>query len=432
MTRREAPRGGVELPIQWPWWLNPILLALVVGGGSALYAFTRTASDFESWRTPKYLSDADLLPVLTCLAALVLGLAIHSGAAGKRSSTMRLDDRTLTQLTAVYRVLLGLTFAGYAVWFGVAVIGGVRVGDLLAVLQRDPGAISQLKARARPVSGVTTVTQFGPMAAVLGYVLWKIGRVRPVFWALLFLAAIRTMFYAERLATIEVVIPLAVAWVVLAKPGPRLKLVIALFPLWAGVAILFLFGLSEYFRSWIFYSQTADTDFVSWILARLGGYYATAYNNSALLVSKLPAAGVMPYFSLAGVWAFPGVSSLVGSPEYGGLPVDDWWDSVLMFANPELNNTGSFLVTTGELGFFAIPYWLLIGLMVGRAYWTARGGSLAGLLSYSVLLIGLLEVPRILYFTQGRALPVLLSVVLVASVSAARAVRRTAQREGRS
>ena len=57
---------------------------------------------------------------------------------------------------------------------------------------------------------------------------------------------------------------------------------------------------------------------------------------------------------------------------------------------------------------------LLAGIVVGLAYRSWRAGGAYGLLVYPVLFTGLLELPRYLYWTQGRIVPAMVFLLVTA------------------
>ena len=87
----------------------------------------------------------------------------------------------------------------------------------------------------------------------------------------------------------------------------------------------------------------------------------------------------------------------------------------LEFANPEFNNqsgyTGPF-VDYGTIG--GLVCFLLIGLTAGVLYTGFCRGRIFGLLLYPAAFIGLLELPRYFYWSQGRASYVWIGLIVVA------------------
>jgi len=96
-------------------------------------------------------------------------------------------------------------------------------------------------------------------------------------------------------------------------------------------------------------------------------------------------------------------------------------------ANPALNSVGGVagpFIDYGDVG--GTIYFFLVGLFLGHLYRLFAAGRLFGLLLYPVFFIGLLELPRYLYWAQGRSSPAFLVLFLIGLVASARArfVRR--------
>ena len=181
-----------------------------------------------------------------------------------------------------------------------------------------------------------------------------------------------------------------------------------------GLAFLVVvFSASEYFRSWIFYSQSGDTSFAPWVLDRLLAYYATSFNNNALFHSQVSGVPHPIYFTLPFVFDFPGFSSIFGTPSFGGVTPKDWWFSTLSwYATPEFNNSGSYLTPIADLGLVGgLTFWLILGVPIGYVYRRAREGSDVALIAYSTLFLGLLEMPRFTYWTLGRFFPAAVALI---------------------
>jgi hypothetical protein len=368
----------------------------------------------EAWQEPKFISPDLARLMILAIGTMFTGVMITS-AAQRRSGKvqLRFTPGQITFLRRAYRWLLILSIVGYIIWAANAIRQGVGVEDLLAVIDRHEGAISDLKSNARPIAGLTTLTQFAPVAIAIGCLLRKLNCGGKSYFWLVLLASIRALFYAERLALIEVVIPLLLLAALTADPsmGRRRRTLTQLGPLLFGPLAWMIFAASEYTRSWIYYQRLTDTSFSKWVSLRMIGYYATSFNNSALLATQHHGMSVQPYFSLNAFWSAPGISLFVKPPA-----IPEWWFQTLMQnSNPEFNNVGSFLTTYAELGLGGmIVFWLIAGSFVGTVFASLSRGSIPGLIAYSTLFIGILELPRLIYWSQGRAAPLLLSLLLLA------------------
>jgi hypothetical protein len=384
----------------------------------ALVSMALPASFFREWQTPKFLNATLSLYILLGMAALFFGLMLTAGHAARGGQvTLRFSSRQVEYLKRAYRVLFTLTVAGYILWIASAALRGANLSDLSAVLQRQEGAIGSLKETSSPISGLTTLTQFGPVAVAIGVLLRRTGSGygHGIVWMVL-LAGVRTVFYAERLALVEVAIPLVLVVALTTQTQSRWRPFVRGAPLILAPAIWALFAVSEYARSWIYFQSTTAMPFYEWVTARLLGYYVTAFNNSALFATSHEHIASVPYFSVQMFWNAPGIGGVLSPPVIWGIPADSWWQYLLQVnANPALNSQGSFLVTFGELGMIGlVMFWLVVGLILGAIFSAMTKGSVPALLAYCTLFIGVLELSRFIYWTQGRAFPVVVALVVIA------------------
>jgi oligosaccharide repeat unit polymerase len=417
-----APRGQVQteektvIQLNWPWWLHPAVATFMLTGLTALTAIGFSDDIYVMWRVRKYidgnLSLVLLLGIITLLAGMIIPtLRVIKGG----PSTIELSAKQISYLIRSFKVLFVLTVLGYLFWTVSAMAQGISISDLASVVDREDRAISELKANSRPIAGLTTLTQFGPIAVALGAFLHRAGFMGRAFLWLIPLAMVRTLFYAERLALIEILIPLLVVLAITSYKRSRWTWLLRLGPIIAAPVIWLVFAGSEYFRSWVYYQALTNTTFFEWVTTRLLGYYVTSYNNSALFSLSWPGLENPPYFSATLFWNAPGVEAIFPHPGIGGNTPEAWWASTLkMYANPEFNNTGSFLAVNGELGTVGMTlYWLITGIIAGCLYVALRRGSLPASLAYAVFYIGILELPRFIYWTQGRAFPLFIAVIAI-------------------
>lgn len=412
-----ASAPPATLRVSWPWWLHPAWALVLLTGTTAAISVALPPEIYLTWGVPKFLTQDSSLLLFVCLAAFFVGvLAVALAAARGGAVEITLQPEQIRWLRIAFTCMFILTILGYVFWFAIAVSQGVRLDSLASVVQREAGAISALKSDIRPVGGVTTLTQFGPIAVVIGFILRKIGQGGRAFYWIIPLAALRFVFYAERLALIEVLVPLLVIAALTTDPRTRRGLAVRLAPILGVPALWALFAISEYSRSWIFYEDTTTIGFPAWVSLRLLGYYTTSFNNSALFFSQTQSLDVAPYFSMSGFWNAPGVEQMLPHPGFGGMAPEQWWASTLTFlSNPEFTNAGSFLVVAGEFGpVLAVAYWALIGGIAGSAFRAMTRGSVSALIANATLFIGILELPRIMYWSLGRATPILIGIVVLA------------------
>jgi hypothetical protein len=408
-------RGSVSL--RWPWWCHPFVVVLLMPGSLALLAIFAGPANYQAWEVSKYIDPPQALLLVLGIVALLAGAVLGSVRALLSIEIQIIfSNQDTLYIVRVYKFLLTLTVLGYIAWAVSAAVQGVGVSDLLEVVTLQPGAISGLKDRAAPIGGVTTLTQLGPVVVILGMLMRDMDvRARGMYVVIGF-AAFRALFYAERLAVIEVLIPLAVYVAAKAAANHKLSRLANAAPLLAAPAVWAIFAALEYTRSWIYYQNYTTLPYVEWVTTRLFGYYVTSYNNSALVNTFLPDTATVPFYTFRVLWEAPVVGSLLPEATVNGQGMSAWWQGILYgWGNPNFNNQGSFLVTNAELGTFGmVVFWLLIGIGIGAVYASAKRGSVPGLIAYTCIFVGLLELPRFIYWTQGRAFPALVAVAIIA------------------
>jgi hypothetical protein len=388
-----------------------------------LAAYTSEADYLWNWRVPKYFDTTYLGHSLLCLAAFALPMWLVGNSPVDPATATPFDDRQIRVLRRAALTLSAMTLLGYAAWTVVAVARGLSLQDVSAIFSGTPSVVGQAKREfMAPVSGLTTMTQFGPAAVTCSMFASRQPStpLRTMTALIVASAGFRAVVYAERLALLEVVIPLLVIYIwqrgLRRSPGRLLRAA----PLWAPIVLLLLFGTFEYLRSWTGYykENSQSVSYAGFVTGRLMGYYVTAANNSAVLLETAPVA--VPYYTLKWLWDFPLLENILSYESITGESRQvGWRETLLAHANPEFNNEGALLIPSADLGIVGgVAFWLIVGSFVGATFSAFRNGHPKGLLLYPVLYIGLLELGRILYWTSGRAVPSVIAALIVAHIIA--------------
>jgi hypothetical protein len=409
-----------------PWWLRPEWAAALTLLPATLLAWRLDASEFRTvWRTPKFFNSSHAFITLALFGAFAIGAVIAIGTRStRRGDVVTVDPRNVRTVRRLARVTFWLSVSGYLVWAFLAFARGLTSEQLAGVLAGTPGALVRVKYDyLTTVAGITTLTQLAPVAVVSLIVLRSFDRSERIgrkVAVLLALSLIRSFVHAERLALIEIAIPVLVLLVQLGWAASnrtmarsrRLGLMLA--PVWAPLLVLLIFGTFEYSRSWQSYYRYKEkrAGYTSFVLHRFEGYYATAANNSALWYDQMTPQLTLPYTSLQWFWQFPMLSEHYGYDKVTPVDPEREWRMILRTrANGEFNNAGALLPVASDFGVAgAAVYWLLAGFVVGRAYALYRRSDVRGLLAYPILATGLFEMGRILYWSEGRAFPSLVAI----------------------
>jgi oligosaccharide repeat unit polymerase len=426
------------------WWLNPAWVAGLMGLIVSVAAYAIPERMYlQFWRTPKYFDAHFLLVALALTALFAFGAAVAMGSGKSIVRRDWKDDMPWHLITPSFWTCFYGSVAGYMIWAGAAVARGANLALAMSVINGEKGAADLMKTGyLATISGVTTLTQLALAAVILGVMIGAAHGWNKVRWpiAILFvLATVRALFNSERLAIIELAIPagvLVIRLVVLESPlyRGRIRTAMKLLPLAAASLLFSLFSCSEYFRSWSSYYSGGDMNFWTFAFVRLLGYYTTALNNGALLVSRVDTLGA-PFSTLHFFFRLPPFNSLFLGFFPQIKPENPDFDSYLQIlsreANQEFNNQSGLFPPIIDFGIpGALLYWLLAGLLCGLLYRWFREGRVSGLLFYPLFFTGITETTRILYWGEGRVVTayiVLLPLAWLCSVSVRRE-RRAQQR----
>jgi hypothetical protein len=406
--------------LQRLWWLQPALLfALVVGGTFGAAAMTSDAG-YRLYGTPKYITAWHCGLAFTAIVAFALGYQLAQATGTTPRATPR---HVHSAVRIAFWIATLLTFIGYAAWMLVAMRNGLTLGMLREFLTTDDPEVWETLSKEVFVSwkGVTTASQFAIAAVPLG--MWLVFQgERRLIWPvgmLLALAAVRAVAFSERLAIIELLVPIALIGLrisILGQPLSKLKRqVLQLAPVLGVLGLFVFFGASEYLRSWRYYQHEFDS-FTSFTLWRMAGYYSTAHNNGAMAMETQPPYP-LPYATTRAIWLIPGLSQTpLGYQKITGIDPSERHEQMLeQFGTPELNNEGGLFQPALDFGVGGyLLFWLASGFVSGRLYRHYLVGTLAGLTLYPLIIIAVLETPRFLYLCYTRSFPglVMLAIVL--------------------
>jgi predicted membrane channel-forming protein YqfA (hemolysin III family) len=251
------------------------------------------------------------------------------------------------------------------------------------------------------ISGVTTWVQFGIPAAALSALMFRIAENRKKYVvqmiALCSLSVFRTLFMAEREASIETLLAVILMLLIIRnspQKSENIKFwqVFAVF--WPGVLVVF--GTFEFLRSWSSYYSGISNDFFGFLVSRLLGYYATSLNNAALANSAMSwqdNLGTLFHINL-----FSNNEQIA--------------ETLSTNANLEFNNVSGLLLPFGALGFFgAIALLFVVARLFLLLFTSGSKGDLSSVLAYSCSAVSILEISRFFYLGDGRYLPVLIVLV---------------------
>lgn len=417
--------GSRRRPAPGVWWLSPAGAVLLIVPVTLGFATAYSPQDFLTYfRTPKSLTSATAL--LFAAGALVLVLGTFLTQVGQRGPARPgrwpwLSPAQLDTLERCSTVLFRVTVIGYLSFLVAAARNGVSPGDVVSAVLAQDVSSGELESTIGTIPGITTLTQVGVAYGVVAALVLtdRVDR-RTVLRlaALTLMSLLRAYVFTERLALVEVVVPALVVLVVRASHtrSSSRRFALGLAPLPLVVLLVLGFAASEYSRSYQFFQTRTNDGLVLFSAKRLSGYYATAYNNGQIGLTYDNYPGRLPYTSLEAVWTAPLVEQAEVYDRLVGRDSSEHYQALLRtYGNPEFNNPGGLpapFIDFGRVGGLLVL--LGMGLAVGTAYRAFLQGKAVGVLIYPVVVTGLFELPRFLYWTLGRTVPTVLALLLVA------------------
>jgi hypothetical protein len=377
------------------WWIHPggLTLAFVL----PLYIFVALLVP-TLWPTLLVLRTRNYLtPELATLGAttiFTIGVSAWVGARIDLGSQV-LEPRREVNEKALFGVGLVVLLA-YAVWFGPILIHGQMLG-------RDD---------LNRIPGITSFTQLGvPFSLAYVYAALRNGQVftrktNLLFFAVMGLTLFRVYAWMERLAMIELVVPLGTLILCFARPKGRIgkaaqSLLAQLGPA-IGLALLWVFfAATEVVRSWTTYSQQLSISLSEFVTSRIATYYFTALNNGAgmLTTARWPTYDLLQV--LDWVYKLPGIGSL--ARDALGIREAPSGRFLSRFADVEFNNMSGIYPIFFDIGVpLGLLYFSITGAVTGALYRSLLKGQAMGALLFPPCLVACLEVMRIGYLNSSR------------------------------
>ncbi len=402
---------SVFSPLSLAFFLFLPLLALYVVTGDAVFA-----TEFDS---RKALSGTGL--AYFALTLLLFAAGAKAGDQAERAQRLRGGLRRVTEreptptqrrsLAVLLEATLVVSVGAYALWFGLGIVRAGGVAQLFEIWRTHPSRVKEEILATLP--GITTLTQLAvasiPLA--IAFELFRRGSaIRVLVVVVLALTAVRAVLYSERLAIIELLLPLLFLLLAPRKVTvPRVAVYATAFL----VTAMTFFAVTELRRTYVY---TQDFS-VGKSAARFFGYYLTSVNNGMAVIDHYPAR--TPFYSSGQIlWSFPGVSDLrlehvpaLGSVSLRyvdafGVDPGSFWPGAfaaqgLSYEFSVFTGPGNLAADFGWAGLIAV---FVLGVVSGRLYRRSETTAFHRAL-YGVWLVGLFEFMRILYFASPRVFP---------------------------
>lgn len=394
------------------WWLKPDLL---VAGFilPALWLFYFLSSPILLQRNV-----VDFFSFGACVALSALLLLYMVGA--RFSYKLRLAVIKVPHVSERWlHFFFLLTIFAYSIWF-VPII--LNFGIIAAILSGAPGAVYMARDLLATMPGITTFTQAG-IAFMCVYAIQAIDGLSTSKWIkreaalIILLAAFRTLVMSERLALIEVLVPIIPVFLINARVKSKLVRQLLIFSPYIGVfGLLLFFGATEYFRSWVNYYDMRSSNYSNFIVNRVATYYIYAINSGLGAIDKFSPDYNFPVYSFYWILHMPIIGDIVTKDWHAYIPTQAVLDR---YADPQFNNISGIVAIVWDFGWIGAMFvFMLSGILTGLAWKGQLAGRGALRYFYPILYIALLDLLREPYLGLGRAfVPIMLLIIMIFSSS---------------
>lgn len=365
------------------WWLNPGWFGLVVIMPIFLYCSYGLALQ-------------DMTPFVLVLLAVVVFVTFSF--LGKPDSEFQLVISRVgrSRFENLLTTFFFLTVIGYFVWFSDLIFNPSLIFNALS-----SSGFFTLRGVVETTPGLSSLAQLGIVYSTLCMVYvycfgLKLSAKYKIFlFVVIFLAAFRAWAWSERLALIEVLMPLVVYYFSYERRLSRWFIV--MLPVFGGIGVFGIFSLFEYFRSWEHY-KAANDDLFGFMLARFFDYYITSVSNGLRYLDY----NYSPCYSGESLFAFTYRLPIVGAFLRDNFSCSEFHLFLELYANPEFNLILWPAYIFSDVGYaFGLIVFLLFGWLYGYLYRNFSCGFFS-MMFYPTLFVGLLEFLRQGYLHSSR------------------------------
>jgi hypothetical protein len=263
------------------------------------------------------------------------------------------------------------------------------------------------------IPGLTTLTQFMPISLAIYYYLSRTGislkASKYIIISGIFISMVRAFVNHERLALLECCVPLIVVYFLTEKRIYKIQLS----KLYIGslAAIYSFFSIGEYFRSWYTYRNLVDESFFVFSIFRLINYYSTSINNGVVYLGLHEQISSIPLYTFNFIWNFPLIGPYLYDLFESGRTNLGWSQALKStMGTNEFNNINSYFQVVAELRkFTAFIVFATIAYSVNKLYQSINSYHSYAIPIYASIVVGIIELPRIFWFGNGRAFPILIT-----------------------
>jgi hypothetical protein len=412
MNAIARPALAIGRATQIYWWAYPSRLALFVHLPIFVLCALMDETSYALYKhSTKFLSGEIFALGLAAILCFALGAFLLEPRAALAETT-RVAEQTVNN---ALNLLFAIVLAAYAIFLFPVV---VSPNLLLDLLQGSTSAMFGLRETLNRIAGLTSLVNLQSLVAVLvcAYRPLTGKRLPQPYRRLMIVLAIacilRAWLWSERLALIELALPVTIVSFAKAATEPRAGLFrpLVFAPPLALVAVFAIFAIGEYFRSWQFYQYVFSGSFLEFAAVRFAGYYATALNTGAAICS-LNDPLYMPTETAEWFYRFPLWQLIDERHRPSTFDVMNFLEAYL---NPEFNNISGVFMPLLDYGpVLGLACWATLGVLSGYLFRLFALGRVGGLLFFPVWFVGIAELLRVFYWADSRFFVVIVGALVL-------------------
>jgi hypothetical protein len=389
--------------------MNPrLLIFLAISISTLIWAFYKPLFSYEKYISLTGILNYSLFFILILTSAFIVEKTKLSQK--KEVSLEQFQLETGLRGRFIYKeamILASIAMAAQLLWIA-RMIALKGFGPLfqMVVLNHYFENFKLTVVNKTTMSGITTLTQLGILASGM-YALYVFGlknKGRLAIWLfILFPGVLRGMFFSERLALMEVVIPILVMAVLFQKIRLTLtKIVIGM------ISFVVFFSVAEGLRSYTYYAKTgvAQGGIYSYGFSRFADYISSSVNHSMAMVDLSDRIVGFPQLLFSSILSVidrgpnSSLGVMLGSTE-GQQAYLNVKNSI--YSAQDYTNMGFFGSIFQDAGYLYIFYAILYGTIIGLAYKGLKNYEFSWIVVYPIIFISILESYRIPYLFDVRA-----------------------------
>lgn len=353
---------------------------------------------------PKYFSAVGVYIYIVFVGSFLAGALLAKSRRQTVYNEEEIRDKEklglfLQRMRFVILLSFFIMVAAYCVWFGRA-LASEGLSLFWLPFKSDAICCKEILTQYM-VKGLTTLTQLGPFILITATVCLYMSRRRYYYVILLVvfvLSLIRVVYFAERLAFMELLVPFLVLRIRLYLSSLRIKRW-----LMAGVILFLAVWSTELIRSHPRYMQYSSMEYLCY---KLFAYFSSGMNNFLAYVdfsnAFLPK-DFLPHL-LEGVYNFANIST------HARKTIVYILSNVLTPEYTTFNGMGYIYM---DFGLGGIPVLFILGFISYLLFSQFKKGTPLGLFTYPIIYLTIMDSFRIIYLSLPRGLLSFIVILLV-------------------